>query len=91
MEQRKFDQHLLEALKKKYGRKPTARQVSMDLYRISGGQVNVSPESVRKWLIGSTMPRGANLIALMRLLQITGPGADSDPSGLGSAFDSFFP
>jgi hypothetical protein len=91
MEQRKFEHQLLEALKKKYGRKPTARQVSMDLYRVSDGQVNVSPESVRKWLIGSAMPRGAHLIALMRLLQINASGSEPEQPGLGSSFGSFFP
>jgi hypothetical protein len=68
MEQQHFEQCLLQALKKKYGKKPTARQLSLDLYKISDGQVNVSGESVRKWLTGVSFPRGEHLIALMRLL-----------------------
>lgn len=68
MDQPYFEQRLLDALKKKYGRKPTARQLSQDLYKVSDGQVNVSGESVRKWLTGLSVPRGSNLIALMQLL-----------------------
>lgn len=68
MEQQSFDQCLLLALKQKYGKKPTARQISLDLYKISGGLVNVSGESVRKWLTGVSLPRGDHLIALIRLL-----------------------
>lgn len=64
----RFQSWLHHALRKKYGRLPTAKKLLQDLYLFSSGSVNLSNEAVRKWISGKSIPRGEHLVYLSRML-----------------------
>jgi hypothetical protein len=68
MDSRAFQSSLQIALKKRYGRLPTAKRLVQDIYLHSSGNVNLSNEAVRKWITGQSIPRGEHMLYLAHVL-----------------------
>jgi hypothetical protein len=68
MDRHHFQSYLQSALKKKYGRLPTAKKLVQDIYVHSAGSVNLSDEAARKWITGRSLPRGEHLLYLAQML-----------------------
>jgi hypothetical protein len=82
-----FSRYLTQALIARYGQMPSARQVADDLYALSQGTISLSPEAVRKWMRGKSMPRGNAFIVLEDWLSIRNflPTAPRPLKGVSSA------
>ncbi len=63
-----FSAALRQAVKSKFGRLPSAADLARQLDVATKGQVLVSTEAVRKWLIGKAVPRASAVAGLEQLL-----------------------
>lgn len=63
-----FSVALRQAVKHKFGRLTSAADLARQLDLVTHGQVLVSAEAVRKWLIGKALPRASALAGLEQLL-----------------------
>ncbi len=52
----------------KYGSLIPSTRLADELCKVSGGELSLSSEAVRKWLRGKSVPRGLALVALDDLL-----------------------
>lgn len=59
-----FAQTLRDALKKKFGQSVTAAFLARELDIFSKGEVIVTAEAVRRWLVGISLPR-AQVVAVL--------------------------
>lgn len=59
-----FAQTLRDALKKKFGQNVTAAFLARELDIFSKGEVIVTGEAVRRWLVGISLPR-AQVVAVL--------------------------
>ncbi len=59
-----FAQALRQALKRKFGRHVTAAFLARELDLFSNGEIILSAEAVRRWLVGISLPR-ANVVAVL--------------------------
>jgi hypothetical protein len=61
---KEFSQTLRDALKRKFGRHVTSAFLSRELDLFTGGELILSAEAVRRWMVGLSMPR-ANVVAVL--------------------------
>lgn len=61
---KEFSQALRDALKRKFGRHVTSAFLSRELDLFTGGELILSAEAVRRWMVGLSMPR-ANVVAVL--------------------------
>lgn len=63
-----FSVALRRAVRQKFGRLTSAADLARQLDLVTQGQVLVSTEAVRKWLIGKAVPRASAVAGLEQLL-----------------------
>ncbi len=59
-----FSQVLRDALKRKFGRHVTSAFLARELDLFTNGQVILSGEAVRRWMVGISLPR-ANVVSVL--------------------------
>jgi len=59
-----FSRVLRQALKRKFGRHVTAAFLARELDLYSNGSLILSPEAVRRWMVGLSIPR-ASVVAVL--------------------------
>ena len=68
MDKDNFAKRLQEAIKAKYGARVSAARIARDLEHASKFQIEVTSEGVRKWLLGSSIPRAQTVAHLEVML-----------------------
>lgn len=59
-----FSQILRNALKRKFGRHVTSAFLARELDLFTGGELILSGEAVRRWMVGLSLPR-ANVVSVL--------------------------
>lgn len=59
-----FSQILRDALKRKFGRHVTSAFLARELDLFTGGELILSGEAVRRWMVGLSLPR-ANVVSVL--------------------------
>jgi ribosome-binding protein aMBF1 (putative translation factor) len=68
LDQDNFAKRLQDAIKAKYGARVSAARIARDLEHASKFQIEVTSEGVRKWLLGSSIPRAQTVAHLEVML-----------------------